>query len=91
MKEFNFDFLDKRGVDLKLLFVIFAILTMAIYIGFLIYGNRGINRLIELKSQKEILEKRTQKLQKENVKLQKEYFGLKDIEGGEWELLYFYC
>ena len=81
MKELNFDFLDKKEFDFKLLFVIFAILTMAIYVGFLIYGNRGINRLVELKSQKEILAKRVQKLRKENVKFQKEYFGLKDIEG----------
>jgi len=83
LKEFNFDFLDKREIDFKLLFVIFAIFTMAIYMGFLIYGNRGINRLIELKSQKEILAKRTEKLRKENVNLQREYFGLKDIEGGK--------
>jgi cell division protein FtsB len=81
LKEFNFDFLDKKEFDLKLLFVIFAILAMSIYIGFLIYGNRGINRLIELKSQKEILTKRNKELRKENVKLQKEYFGLKEIEG----------
>jgi cell division protein FtsB len=81
LKELNFDFLDKKEFDFKLLFVIFAILTMAIYVGFLIYGNRGINRLVELKSQKEILAKRVQKLRKENVKFQKEYFGLKDIEG----------
>jgi len=83
LKEFEFDFLDKKEFDFKLLLVIFAIFGMAIYIGFLIYGNRGINRLVELKSQKEILAKRTQKLRKENVKLQKEYFGLKDIEEGE--------
>jgi cell division protein FtsB len=83
LKKLDFDFLDKNEFDFKLFFVIFAIFAMAIYIGFLIYGNRGINRLVELKSQKEILAKRTEKLRKENVKLQKEYFGLKDIEGGE--------
>jgi cell division protein FtsB len=81
LKKLDFDFLDKKEFDLKLLFVIFAILAMSIYIGFLIYGNRGINRLIELKSQKEILTKRNKELRKENVKLQKEYFGLKEIEG----------
>jgi cell division protein FtsB len=81
LKKLDFDFLDKNEFDFKLLFVIFAIFAMAIYIGFLIYGNRGINRLIELKSQKEILAKRDEALRKENVKLQKEYFGLKDIEG----------
>ncbi len=81
MKKLDFDFLDKNEFDFKLLFVIFAIFAMAIYVGFLIYGNRGINRLIELKSQKEILVKRDEALRKENVKLQKEYFGLKDIEG----------
>ena len=83
MKEFDFDFLNKKEINFKLLFLVFAIFWMAIYIGFLIYGNRGINRLIELKSQKEILTKRTEKLRQENVKLQKEYFGLKDIEGDE--------
>jgi len=83
LEKFNFDFLDKKEFDYKLLFVIFAIFGMAIYIGFLIYGNRGINRLVELKSQKEILLKRDKQLRQENVKLQKEYFGLKDIEGGE--------
>jgi cell division protein FtsB len=81
LKKLDFDFLDKNEFDLKLLFVIFAIFAMAIYVGFLIYGNRGINRLIELKSQKEILAKRDANLREENVKLQKEYFGLKDIEG----------
>ena len=83
MKEFDFDFLDKKEIDFKLLFVIFAILSIAIYVGFLIYGNRGINRLMELKAQKQLLEQRTQQLKKENVKLQREYFGLKDIEDSE--------
>jgi cell division protein FtsB len=81
LKKLDFDFLDKNEFDFKLFFVIFAIFAMAIYIGFLIYGNRGINRLVELKSQKEILAKRDANLREENVKLQKEYFGLKDIEG----------
>jgi len=85
LEKFNFDFLDKKEFDYKLLFVIFAVLAMAIYVGFLIYGDRGINRLIELKSQTEILAKRDKQLQQQNVKLQKEYFGLKEIEDGQWK------
>ena len=78
---FDFDFLEKREVNIKLLVVSFLILSVAIYIGFLIYGNRGLNRLIELEQTHKVLKKEVQALKKENVKLQKEYFGLKDIEG----------
>lgn len=80
MNNFDFDFLDKKEVNIKLLFLVFLIISVAIYIGFLIYGNRGINRLIELQENKQIMQKAVKNLQKENIKLQKEYFGLKDIE-----------
>ena len=83
MKEFDFDFLNKREVNIKLLVLIFAIISVSIYVGFLIYGNRGLNRLIDLQTQHTILKKEVQKLQKKNMQLQKEYFGLKDIEGDE--------
>ena len=83
MKTFDFDFLDKPEVNIKLLVLIFLIISVAIYIGFLIYGNRGLSRLIDLQNSNQILQKEVQKLKKENVKLQKEYFGLKDIEGDE--------
>jgi len=80
LNNFDFDFLDKKEVNIKLLFLVFLIISVAIYIGFLIYGNRGINRLIELQENKQIMQKAVKNLQKENIKLQKEYFGLKDIE-----------
>ena len=79
----DFDFLEKEKLNFKLLFLIFAILSMAIYIGYLIYGDRGLNRLIEIKNQKELLQKQVKHLQNENVKLQKEYFELKEIEDNE--------
>ena len=79
----DFDFLEKEKVNFKLLFLIFAVLSMAIYIGYLIYGDRGLNRLIEIKNQKELLQKQVKHLQNENVKLQKEYFELKEIEDNE--------
>ena len=84
MNNFDFDFLETLGkheTNLKLIGVAFAIVAFAIYVGFLIYGNRGLNRVIELQQNKEILQKEVMRLKKENVKLQKEYFGLKDIEG----------
>jgi len=82
LKDFDFDFLEdeKREINFRLLFFVFLILGVSIYIGYLIYGNRGLSRLIEIKSNREILEKRIKKLRTENVKLQKEYFSLKDIE-----------
>jgi cell division protein FtsB len=82
LEKFDFDFLDeKNGLNSKLLFLIFAVLSMAIYIGYLIYGDKGLNRMIDINNQKKVLEENVKKLREENVKLQKEYFGLKDIEG----------
>jgi cell division protein FtsB len=83
LKNFDFDFLDKPEVNIKLLVLAFAVISVAIYIGFLIYGNRGLSRLIDLQNNTQILTHEVNKLKKENVKLQKEYFGLKDIEGGK--------
>ena len=80
MNNFDFDFLDKKGLNIKLLFVIFLIFAMAFYVGFLIYGNRGYNKLLDLQDTKQTIQNGIEKLKKENVKLQKEYFGLKDIE-----------
>ena len=81
MKEFDFDFLNKREVNIKLLVLIFAVVFIAIYVGFLIYGDRGLSHLIDLETQHKIIKNEVQKLQKENMQLQKEYFGLQDIEG----------
>jgi len=83
LTNFDFDFLDKKEVNIKLLVVFFLIISVSIYIGFLIYGNRGLNRLVELQENKKIMQNAVEKLKKENVKLQKEYFGLKDIEDSE--------
>ena len=69
MKEFDFDFLNKREVNIKLLVLLFAIISMAIYIGFLIYGDRGLNRLIDLENQKKILKHEVKKLQIQISKL----------------------
>jgi len=81
LNNFDFDFLDKKGLNIKLLFVIFLIFAMAFYVGFLIYGNRGYNKLLDLQDTKQTIQNGIEKLKKENVKLQKEYFGLKDIQG----------
>jgi len=83
LKTFDFDFLDKPEVNIKLLVLIFLVISVAIYVGFLIYGNRGLSRLIDLQNSNKIMQQEVDKLKKENVRLQKEYFGLKDIEGDE--------
>ena len=83
MDKLDFDFLEKRGVNFKLLFLIVTIIMIAFYIGFLIYGNKGLSRLIDLQNNKQVLNKEVNHLKKENVKLQKEYFSLKDIEDNE--------
>ena len=83
MNNFDFDFLNKKEMDFKVLFLVFLIISLAIYVGFLIYGDRGFSRLIELEENKEILQKVVNNLKEENVKLQKKYFELKEIEDGK--------
>lgn len=83
MKELDFEFLEQQKVNIKLFVVAFLIIAIAIYVGFLVYGNRGLNRLIYLQNTQETFQKKVDLLKKENVKLQKEYFGLQDIEGNK--------
>jgi cell division protein FtsB len=79
----DFDFLKTPKVNLKLLGVAFVVLWLAIYMGFLIYGDRGLNHYFDLQTQHKIIKQEVQKLREENMKLQKEYFGLKDIEDSD--------
>ena len=80
MEKFDFEFLGKDRVNCKSLFLFFAIMAVALYVGFLIYGNRGLSRLLDLENTKQVMTKEVNELKKQNVQLQKEYFGLKEIE-----------
>jgi len=91
LEKFDFDFLNaKKGVNIKLLVLVVSVIGVAIYIGFLIYGNKGLSRLIDLQNNKQVLKTEVNRLKKENVKLQKEYFSLKDIEDNEWKKYYYF-
>ena len=81
IKDFNFEFLEKREVNFKLLFLIFAIIFVMIYFINLLIDEKGLYKFLDLQKQEKILQQAVDRLQKENMKLQKEYFGLKDIEG----------
>jgi cell division protein FtsB len=83
MKNEDLGFLEKKEFNFKLLFLIFAVLFFSIYTGFLIYGEKGLNTLIELQREEKILKEETKKLQIENMQLQKEYFELKDVQGSK--------
>ncbi len=80
MEKFDFEFLGKDRINYKFLFLFFAIMAVALYVGFLIYGNRGLSRLLDLENTKQVMTKEVNELKKQNVQLQKEYFGLKEIE-----------
>jgi len=73
----------KRGENLQklLLFVIFVIVVFNIVDVFL--GKNSFFRMVKLKEDLEVLNKKVLILKKENAKLQKEYFELKELESGQ--------
>lgn len=79
----DFDFLQKREINFKLLFITFAVIGLLIYIGYFFVGERSISYYFDLENQKQVLDEEVSKIQKKNAKLQKEYFELKDIEGSQ--------
>jgi len=60
-----------------LLFLLFIILA------FNVLGKNSFFRMVKLKEDLKVLNKKVLILKKENAKLQKEYFELKELESGQ--------
>jgi len=73
----------KGGENLQklLLFLIFVIIAFNIVDVFL--GKNSFFRMVKLKEDLKVLNKKVLILKKENAKLQKEYFELKELESGQ--------
>lgn len=62
-------------------FTIFMLVVMlGVYAGNVFFGKYSLEVLLNLRSDKSILEKRIQQLKNENAALQKSYFELKQLD-----------
>ncbi len=65
---------------LKIFALFVVVIGFGIYIGDMLFGNSSLDVLLNLQSEKEILQKSIEALKQENAILQKEYFELKDLD-----------
>jgi len=79
----DFDDLERKKIDYKLLIIILAAFVFAFYVYDLMFGERSYTRLLDLQHEYDTLRTHVTTLKKKNEKLQKEYFELKELEGGE--------
>ena len=73
---------DLKGVSfyLKIFSLLVVVVGFGIYVGDMLFGKSSLDVLLNLQSEKQILEKSVETLKKENAILQKEYFELKDLD-----------
>jgi cell division protein FtsB len=73
---------DSKGVSfyLKIFSLLVVVVGFGIYVGDMLFGKSSLDVLLNLQSEKQILEKSVETLKKENAILQKEYFELKDLD-----------
>ena len=73
---------NPRGVlfYLKITLLFFVVVFFGIYVGNLLFGKSSLDVLLNLQSDKEVLEKKVSDLKEQNAILQKEYFELKGLD-----------
>jgi hypothetical protein len=83
LEEFSQDTKESsKGVlfYLKVVLLIFIVGGFGVYVGDLLFGKSSLDVLLNLQSEKEMLEQRVVDLKEQNAILQKEYFELKDLD-----------
>lgn len=73
---------DSKGVSfyLKIFSLLVVVVGFGIYVGDMLFGKSSLDVLLDLQSNKQILEKSVESFKQENEILQKEYFELKDLD-----------
>ena len=79
----DFDDLERKKIDYKIVIVILVAFLFAFYVYDLLFGSRSYMRLLDLQNEYKSLKTHVRGLKRKNEKLQKEYFELKELEGGE--------
>lgn len=73
---------DSKGAAfyLKIFSLVVLVIGFGIYVGDMLFGKSSLDVLLNLQSEKQILEQSVDSLKQENAILQKEYFELKDLD-----------
>ena len=73
---------DSKGVSfyLKIFSLLVVVVGFGVYVGDMLFGKSSLDVLLNLQSDKQILEKSVETFKQENAILQKEYFELKDLD-----------
>ena len=73
---------DSKGISfyLKILSLLVVVVGFGIYVGDMLFGKSSLDVLLNLQSEKQILERSVDELKRSNAILQKEYFELKDLD-----------
>ncbi len=73
---------ESRSVSfyLKIFSLLVVVVGFGIYVGDMLFGKSSLDVLLNLQSDKQILQQSVENLKKENAILQKEYFELKDLD-----------
>lgn len=73
---------DSKGISfyLKVFSLLVVVVGFGIYVGDMLFGKSSLDVLLNLQSEKQILERSVDELKKSNAVLQKEYFELKDLD-----------
>ncbi len=84
LKEFE-DETDKReskkfSFYLKIFTLLVVVVGFGIYVGDMLFGVSSLDVLLDLQSEKKILQESVESLKQSNAILQKEYFELKDLD-----------
>lgn len=64
----------------KFLTALVIIVTMAVYLGILLFGNNSLEVLLQLEEYESYLHHEIESYKSQNAALQKEYFELKELE-----------
>jgi len=77
--------IDKResksiSFYLKIFSLLVIVVGFGVYVGDMLFGKSSLDVLLNLQSEKQILEKSVNSFKTQNAILQKEYFELKDLD-----------
>lgn len=67
-------------LNFKFFILVLIVIGFGIYVGEVLFGKSSLDVLLDLQSEKKVLEQQIDALKHENAVLQKEYFELKELD-----------
>lgn len=65
---------------MKIFSLLVVVVSFGVYVGDMLFGKSSLDVLLNLQSEKQILERSVENFKNKNAILQKEYFELKDLD-----------